>query len=115
MHCLIVILPQKQVVCVTFLPVFDYGDVSCMNASAHCLRLLDSVYHGALRFITNCGPLIHHCVLYSKGNWTSLRARRLSHWYVSPRKHGCYNLRSTDVLQFVVPKLQTELDAWNKL
>ena len=32
------------------------------NAAASCPHVLDSVYHRALRFITNCGCLTHHCV-----------------------------------------------------
>lgn len=133
---------KQKLVELTFLPIIDYGDMLYMNASASCLHRLDSVYHGALRFITNCGPLTHHCVLYSMVNWTSLRAQRLCHWYVFIYKtilglipsylscfltktQGSHNLRSMDVLQFVVPKVRTELgkkafrfsapDAWNKL
>ncbi len=42
----------------------------------------DSVYHGALRFITNCGFLTQHCISYSKVRWTSLSTHQLAHLYV---------------------------------
>ncbi len=45
------------------LPVIDYGDVLHMNASAHCLHMLDSMNYWVLWFITNCGSSTHHCVL----------------------------------------------------
>lgn len=66
----------------SFLPIIDYDDVLYMNASSQCLHILDSVYHGALRVITNCGALTHHCTLHSKVNWPSLYVRRLKHWHV---------------------------------
>ena len=133
---------KQKLVDTTFMPVIDYGDVLYRKASASCLSMLDSVYHGELRFITKCGPLTHHCELYAKVSWTSLSARRLSHWYVFiykiilgigpsylscllTRKNGSHNLRSLDTLQFVVPRVRSELgkkafrfsapDAWNKL
>lgn len=56
---------KKRLVESTFLPVLDYGDVLYMRTSAELLQKLDSVYHGALRFISNCGFLTHHCSLYS--------------------------------------------------
>ena len=43
---------------------------------------LDSVYHSALRFITDDGYNIHHCVLYDKVGWPSLTERRNNHWYL---------------------------------
>ena len=64
------------------MPVIHYGDVLYMNASAHCLHMLDSVYQGALRFITNCGFLTHHCVSYSKVKWSALGAHCINHCYV---------------------------------
>ena len=88
--------------------------------------MLDSVYHGVLRFITNCGFLTHHCTLYSIVNWTALSTRWLGHWYIfiyksilrkTPDylssllilKDGTLNLRSLDFVQFVIPKVRTEL------
>ena len=117
---------KQKLVESTFLPILDYGDVLYMSATAHCLHMLDSVYHGALRFITNCGALTHHCVLYAKVNWPSLYAHRLGHWYVliykailglTPSylssllvmKDGAYNLRSQDFVHFTVPKVRTEM------
>ena len=37
-----------------------------MHASSQCLHSVDTVYHGALRFITNLKALIHHCSLYAR-------------------------------------------------
>ncbi len=44
---------KRRMVMSTFLPILDYGDVLYMNAPAQSLHVLESVYHGALRFITN--------------------------------------------------------------
>ena len=73
---------RRRLVEATFLPVLEYGDLLYINASAHCLHMLDIVYHGATRFITNSRALSHHCTLYSKVNCPSLFLRRLSHGYV---------------------------------
>lgn len=79
-----------------------------------------------LKFITNCSPLTHQCVLYSKVNWTSSCIRSLSHWYevisktilvivpsyfscLLTRKHGSHDIRSTDVLHFIIHRIKTEL------
>ena len=53
-----------------------------MNAPAHCLSKLDAAYHSALRFVTNCKVLTHHCTLYARAGLPSLTVRRLSHWYI---------------------------------
>ena len=66
----------------TFLPVLDYGDLIYMNAPAHYLIKLDAAYHSALRFVTNCKALTHHCTLYARAGLPSLTVRRLSHWYM---------------------------------
>lgn len=76
------IMLKKRLVESTFLPVLVYGDVLYMCISAQLLQKLDSVYHGALRFISYCGFLTHHCSLYSKVNWTTLSVHRVGHWYV---------------------------------
>lgn len=100
--------------------------VMYMNAFAQSLHTLDSVYHGALRFINNSGFLTHHCILYSKVNWTALSTRWLAHWYIFfykailglfldclscllILKDGLRSLRSSDIVQYVVPKVRTEL------
>ena len=113
-----------------------------MNATAQCLQMLDTVYHGALRFITNYRSLTHRCTLYSKVNWPSLSTRRLSHWHVFIykaiigylpgylsclliRKESSYELRSQDLLLMTTSKFDSDLgkkafgvsapDAWNTL
>lgn len=48
----------KRLVALTFMPVIDYGDVLYMHASSQSLHSLDTVYHGALRFITVCWGLL---------------------------------------------------------
>ena len=44
---------RKELVRCTLLAVLDFSDVMYMQASTTTLRALDSVYHAALRFITN--------------------------------------------------------------
>ena len=73
---------KKRLVESCFLPVLDYGDVLYINTSAQNLHMLDSVYRGVLRFITNCGFLTHHCTLYSIVNWSALSTRWHAHWYL---------------------------------
>ncbi len=45
---------RKKLVTATFLPVLDYGDVVYQFAPSYLLSSLDAVYHGALRFISDC-------------------------------------------------------------
>ena len=113
---------RKRLVAATFLSVLDYGDMLYMHASAQSLQALDTVYHGALRFITNFKSLTHRCVLYSRVGWSSLSTRRLMHWhiliykailgllpsylltFISQRTSGSYNLRSQNFLLLSVPR-----------
>ena len=71
---------RKRLISTTFLPLLDYGDLLFMNASEQYLKKLDTVYHCALRFITGCGNLMHHCTLYTTAQCSSLYARRQTHW-----------------------------------
>ncbi|CDQ73488.1 unnamed protein product [Oncorhynchus mykiss] len=103
------------------MPLPDYGDILYMNASAQCLRSIDTLYHGTLRFILNCKTLMHHCTLYTRVGWPSLVTRRLSHWYTFiykailgllpfylcifiVQKCGGYSLHSLD-FNLLMPKL----------
>lgn len=65
----------------SFLLLLDHSDIIYMNAPAHSLHLLESVYHGTLRFITGSKPLTHHCTLYSLVDWSSSVLHRMVHWY----------------------------------
>lgn len=118
---------KRRLVAATFLSVLDYGDVIYMNASITSLKLLDTVYHGALRFITNFRALTHHCSLYDRVGWSALSTRRLNHWYIfiykailgllppylqsyiEKKSTGRYCLRSEDLLLLSVPQVRTEL------
>jgi len=44
---------MRKLISATFFPVLDYGDVIFMYAAPTMLHTLDTVYHGALQFITN--------------------------------------------------------------
>ncbi len=61
----------KKLVSATFLPILDY-----------LLSSLDDLYHGALRFITDCKCIMHHCELYERAAWPSLKIRRKMHWHL---------------------------------
>ncbi len=52
------------------------------HASSYRLASLEAVYHGALRFITDCSFSTHHCSLYNRVAWSSLAVRRQMHWYL---------------------------------
>lgn len=116
---------RRRLVSATFMPLLDYGDILYMNASAQCLRSIDTLYHGTLRFILNCKTLTHHCTLYTRVGWPSLVTRRLSHWYTFiykailgllpfylcifiVQKCGGYSLRSLDFILLTVPNVRTE-------
>ena len=71
---------RKQIVQSTFLPVLDYGDTIYQNAAATTLKPLDAVYHSALRFITGDSFATHHCILYQRVCWTSLKSHRSPHY-----------------------------------
>ncbi len=55
---------RKKLVTTTFLPMLDYGDVVYQFAPSYLLSSLDAVYHGALRFISDCNPqlITVHCM-----------------------------------------------------
>ena len=98
-----------------------------MNAPANYLSKLDAAYHSALRFLTNCKALTHHCTLYAKVVLPSLTVRRLSHWYffiykamldklpsyicslISRRIESTYCLISHAVVLLNVPSARTVL------
>ncbi len=73
---------RKKLVTATFLPMLDYGDVVYQFAPSYLLSSLDAVYHGALRFISDCKSSTHHCLLYNRVGWSSLLIRRKMHWYL---------------------------------
>lgn len=71
------LLKQKK-----FLSVLDYGDILYMYSTSQCLHALETVFHGALRFITNLKSLTHHCLLYSLVGWFSFLIQRWMHWHI---------------------------------
>jgi len=73
---------RNRLVSATFMSVRDYGDVLYKHASSQSLQSLDTVHHGALRFITSLKSLTHHCLLYARVGWSSFSARRLIHWRI---------------------------------
>ncbi len=76
-------LMQGRSLCLElFLPILDYGDVLYQHASSYLLASLEAVYHGALRFITDCKCSTRHCTLYNRVAWSSLAVRRQMHWYL---------------------------------
>jgi len=133
---------RKRLVNATFLSIIDYGDLLYMNAPTKYLQMLDSVFHGALTFISNCKPLTHHCTLYSTLNLPSLSNRRLTHLYIFIYKgiigrlpcyiskflsftQSTYGLRSQKTISLNVPQARTDLfkkafmcfapSTWNEL
>lgn len=53
-----------------------------MPANHSSLKMLDSIYHAALRFVTNSSFRTYHCSLYKGVRWLSLQNRRLEHWHI---------------------------------
>lgn len=54
---------RKRVAEAIFMSVLDHSDVIYRHASSSALKLLDSVYNSALRFITGDVFGTHHCIL----------------------------------------------------
>ncbi len=53
-----------------------------MHANQSSLKMLDSVYHAALRFVTNSSFRTHHFSLYGSVGWLCVHNRGLEHWYI---------------------------------
>lgn len=97
---------RKTLIQATFLSKLDYGDILYMHAKKSSLKMLDSVYHAALRFVTNSSFRTHHCNLYESVGWPSLHNRRLEHWYVFLYKAIMYKLPSY-LCSLLIPKVTT--------
>ena len=96
-----------------------------MHAASTTLHTLDTVYHGALRFISNAKSRTHHCRLYEMTGLSSLGLRRWLHWHIFIYKaingnlpssraslltwnYSIYNLRSVNTLALNIPHITTE-------
>lgn len=92
-----------------------------MNAPDQCLKKLDTVYDYALRFITGCGNLVHHCTLYA--------ATKLG-CFLLICVHTCVKTKINMACALMIfnrccPRVRTELDkkafkyaapsSWNKV
>lgn len=111
---------RKFLISGTFRPVLNYGDAVYMGASTSGLQSSTPVHHCALRFITGCSSLTHHCELSAKAGLPSLNVRRFTHWmtqvykallglvpaYLCPlpqRIKSQYVLQSDDILHLAAP------------
>ena len=133
---------RKRIVESVFLSILDYGDIIYRHASVTTLKILDSVYHSALRFITGEKYDTHHCILYNKVGWSSLADRRKKHWYLFIFKAligkqplyissmlewytGAYMTRSNNLMLLRAPRASSDLgksafsvdapNSWNAL
>ncbi len=79
-------LARKKLDQAMFMSVNDYSDILYMHAASSVLKMLDSLYHAALRFVSALGFCTHYCVLYEKVGCSSLYNRRTEHWYIFPYK-----------------------------
>ena len=120
-------LCRKRIIESIFLSVLDYGDVIYRHASHSVLKILDPVYHSAIRFITDDAYQTHHCNLYDKVGWPSLSKRRDIHWYLfifksligkqppyitgmlDQKNIGRYSTRSSDLLLLKRPNAGSNL------
>lgn len=77
---------HRQLVLATFLALKDHSDIVSMNVPVSSLHPLETVHHGALRFITGRKPLTRHYTLYSLVKCPSLHTCRLfigTHWFTN--------------------------------
>ncbi len=104
-----------------------YRFLTIVHASSYRLASLEAVYHGDLRFITDCKFSTHHCILYNRVAWSSLAVRRQMHWYlliykaififlpsylcclIHPKVVVNYSLRSRSFYNVYVPSARTHL------
>ncbi len=77
--------------------MLDYGDILYMHANQSSLKILDSVYHASLRFVTKSSFHTHHCSLYESVGWLSLHNRRLEHWYIFLFKAILYKYKAIQI------------------
>ena len=116
---------RKKIVQAVLLSVIDYGDILYMHANSSSLKMLDSVYHAALRFVSNSGFRTHHCKLYVKVGLSSLYTRRMEHWYMFlykailhdlppylcslmvPKTNSARITRSSSLIMYNVPRTRT--------
>ena len=97
---------RKRLIQATFVSILDYGDILYMHANLSSLKMLDSVYHAALRFVTDLGFRTHHCSLYESVGWPSLYNRRWEHWYCFLYKAVLCDLPPY-LCSLLVPKVNT--------
>ncbi|KAK0137933.1 RNA-directed DNA polymerase from mobile element jockey [Merluccius polli] len=117
---------RKRIIESVFMPVLDYGDIIYRNASMSSLKILDVIYHSAIRFATSASYNTHHCTLYATIGWSSLTERRFKHWiqfiykaiigklpsYISLLlncQSSAYQTRSSSYFLLTVPNARTEL------
>ncbi len=85
--------------------MLDYSDILYMHANQSSLKMLDSVYHASLRFVTKSSFRTHHCSLYESVGWLSLHNRRLEHWYIFFLRLYCTNCLLIYVLFWLLKSL----------
>ena len=110
----------------TILSVLDYGDIVYMYAAPSTLKLLDSVYHSAIRFVTGDAFRTHHCNLYKNVGWSPLADRREKHCLLFvykalvgklpnylmsllKLKSICHNTRSQSLISLEIPLTKTNI------
>lgn len=117
---------RKRIATQLLLTILDYADVVYQNSSVTNLHSLDVIYNSLCRFILRCPYRTNHCNMYASLNWTSLTVRRQLHWlqfifkciYQNYRSYSkellcplisTYNLRHTEHLFYIVPKIKKEI------
>ena len=109
----------------TILSVLDYGDIVYMYAAPSALKLLDSVYHSAIRFVTGDAFRTHHCNLYKNVGWAPLAVRRGKYCFLFvykalvgklpnvmsllKLKSICHNTRSLSLISLEIPLIKTNI------
>ena len=117
---------RMEIVQSTILSVLDYGDIVYMYAAPSTLKLLDSVYHSAIRFVTGDAFRTHHCNLYKNVGWSPLADRREKHCLLFvykalvgklpnylmsllKLKSICHNTRSQSLISLEIPLTKTNI------
>ena len=97
-----------------------------MYAAPSALKLLDSVYHSAIRFVTGDAFRTHHCNLYKNVGWSPLADRRAKHCILFvykalvgklpnylmsllKLKSICHNTRSQSLISLEIPLTKTNI------
>jgi hypothetical protein len=88
-----------------------YADAIYQSAAASTLNPLDAIF---LHFVTGDSFITHHCILYQKVGWTSLKSCRSHHYTLFVYKALLHKLPTylKSLFRFKMTSYQTRSQVW---